>query len=136
MKISALSLLSLVLIFFSSALSAETPNKAASEIHSLLASKDYDTLFKTRYSEWYKAKKENMKEEDAIKMLSQRFEKQHSILLSVYEQLKTAKFTISERENPQQSENGKVAQAMVTVNSKKLPFKLYQMKDDKWGFHL
>lgn len=136
MKIVSLIFLGLFISAFSSISTAETPNEAASEIHALLASKSYETLFKTRYSEWYKVEKESMEEDEAVKKLSQVFEQQHSLLLSVYEQLKNAEYTISKNDNPQPSENGRVAQATITLQSKALPFKLYQMKNDKWGFHL
>jgi hypothetical protein len=120
----------------SAILHAETPNEGASVIHELIKERKYDILFPTRYSEWYKIEKEGIGKEEAVAKLSKMFEKQHGVLLSVYKQLSEATFTISEKENPQVSETGKVASATIELGSKEIPFKLYEMKDGTWGFHL
>ena len=64
------------------------------------------------------------------------FEKRHETFLNIYTQLPVAEFTISERDTPQVSETGIVATAVVKIGSKEVPFTLYQMKNEKWGFHL
>ena len=117
-------------------LCAETPNEAATAIHDLIQNKNYEVLFPKRYTEWHKVEKEGVPPEKAIARLSGMFEKQHEILLSVYAQLKEAEFTLSETEIVQPTETGKMASATVTVRGKEIPFRLYEMKDGTWGFHL
>ena len=115
---------------------AETPNEGAAAIRDLIAAKDYETLFPTRYTEWHKTEKAGVEKNQAIARLSQMFEKQHDTLLSVYKQLAEAEFTFSENEHAQVSETGRVATATVKLGTKKIPFRLYEKKDKTWGFHL
>jgi|GEM_PF-4574022 len=120
----------------SAILYGETPNEGAAVIRDLIKEKKYDVLFPSRYSEWHKTEKEGVGQDEAIRRLSVMFEKKHEVLLSIYEQLAESEFTISEYEYPQVTETGKVASAMVQFGSKAVPFKLYEMKDGTWGFHL
>ena len=115
---------------------AETPNEAASAIHDLIAERNYEVLFPTRYTEWHKAEKEGVPKEKAIARLTRMFEKQHDMLLQLYAQLKDAEFTIAEAPIPQPTETGKMATAEVTLGERTIPFNLYEMKDGTWGFHL
>ena len=124
------------ILLSSTMLCAETPAEGAAVIHELVKEKNYDVLFPTRYSEWYKVKKEGVAEDVAIAKLSKLFEKEHEVILSAYAQLTKADFTLSEQENPQISETGKVASAIVKISSKEIPFKLYEIKGGAWGFRL
>jgi len=136
MKKIALRLLIVLSIIGSVTLHAETPNEGAAQIRELIKEKKYDVLFPSRYTEWHKAEKEGIGKGEAIAKLSKMFEKQREAILAVYSQLAEAEFTISKRENPQASETGKVASATIKVGGKEIPFKLYEMKDGTWGFHL
>jgi hypothetical protein len=115
---------------------AETPKEGATAICELIKAENYTELFPSRYSEWYKIENEGIAPEQAIAQLSRGYQKQHEMILDVYSQLADAKFEISERENPQKSETGKVATATVTIGDKQRPFKLYEMKNGLWGFHM
>ena len=77
-------------------LQAESPQEGAKVIHDLIEAKDYKTLFTTRYSEWHKAAKEGVKEEDAVAKLSKMFEKKHEIMLGLYKELSAADFEMGE----------------------------------------
>lgn len=126
----------LTLICSASAIHAETPNEGAAAIRDLIKEKKYDVLFPTRYSEWYKTEKEGIGKDEAVAKLSKMFEKRHDVFVSIYDQLASAEFTISEKENPQKGETGKVASTVIKVGTREVPFKLYEMKNGTWGFHL
>ena len=115
---------------------SETPNEAATAIRDLIKEKKYDVLFSERYSEWYKVKEEGIGKDEAVAKLSGMLEKQYDVVVSIYDQLATSDFTISEKENPQEGETGKVASTVIKVGTREVPFKLYEMKDGTWGFHL
>jgi hypothetical protein len=127
----------IALTFFSIACTkGETPNEGAAVIRDLIKEKNYEALFPARYSEWHKTEKEGMEESEAISKLSDMFEKRHEVYVSIFEQLTEAEFTISQSESPQISETGKVASTVIEVNSREVPFKLYEMTNGIWGFHL
>jgi hypothetical protein len=65
----------------------ETPQGGAAAISNLLKKRDYNTLFQERYSEWYKVEAEGVKPEVAIKKLSALCDKQHDVLVNVFDQL-------------------------------------------------
>lgn len=115
---------------------SETPNEAAAAIRDLIKEKEYDILFPERYSEWYKTKEEGIGKDEAVAKLSGMLEKRHELIVSIYDQLVTADFTVTEEGNPQESETGKVASTVIEVSTREVPFKLYEMKDGTWGFHL
>ena len=115
---------------------AETPQEGAAEILTLLKARNYAELFPARYSEWHKTETEGVPLEEAVKRLSRIFEKNHDMMVGVYEQLTKAEFTTGENEHAQISETGETATAEVTIGEKTVPFTLYKMKNGKWGFHL
>lgn len=127
----------LYLVLFSLALTvgAETPNEGAKAILDLVKSKNYTDLFKTRYAEWYKVEADKVEPQKAVESLSGKWEKQHDLMLSLYEQLSTAEYELSSIDSPQASETGEVATTTVTLGQKKIPYKLYKMKSGLWGFH-
>ena len=136
MKTNILRIFLTLMVLSAASVYAETPNEGAAAIRDLIQEKNYKVLFPSRYREWSKIEKEGVDKDDAIVKLSKMFDKKHEVLLSVYAQLQDAKFTISEKENPQISETGKIAVARIKIGSKEVPFKLYEMKNKTWGFHL
>ncbi len=136
MKKTALKIATALTLFCSAILHAETPNEGAAVIRDLIKEKKYEVLFPSRYSEWHKTEKEGLGKDEAVAKLSKMFEKRHEAFVSIYDQLAAAEFTISERENPQEGETGKVASTTIKLGSREVPFKLYEMKDGTWGFHL
>ena len=115
---------------------AETPQEGASKILKFLKAKNYSDLFQQRYTEWYKAEEAGMKTEKAIDKLSARWEKNHEMMVNLYEQLSKAKFEFSKNQNPQKTETGDVATAKVTIAGKQVPYRLYKMSNGLWGFHM
>jgi hypothetical protein len=115
---------------------SETPSEAASTIGTLLKNRDYTTLFQERYSEWHKVETEGIEPEAAIAKLSGMFEKNHEMLVAMYDQLATADYAFSQNEMPQTSETGEIATATISVNGRELSVKLYKMTNGRWGFHL
>lgn len=115
---------------------AETPQEAAKAIHDLLETENYAELFPARYSEWHKVAAEGVAPEQAIEKLAGMFKKQREPLLAIYSQLADADFTLGDYEYAQVTETGKVATATVKLGEREIPFKLYEMKNGLWGFHL
>ncbi len=115
---------------------AETPQEAAQVIHGLIKAENYTELFTTRYSEWHKVESEGIAPAKAVEMLSGGLKKRRETMLSIYRQLSEANFTISTSETPQVSETGQVATAKVKIGEREGPFKIYEMKNGLWGFHL
>ena len=136
MKTNFLSALIASILLSVVTVNAETPNEGSSAIHQLLKEKQYDVLFPTRYTEWHKTQAEGMAKQEAVAKLSKMFEKRHDVFLSIYKQLMEAEFTITEQDTPQPGETGKVATAQIQIGSNEIPFKLYEMKNGTWGFHL
>ncbi|MEX0330721.1 MAG: hypothetical protein AB3N64_04795 [Puniceicoccaceae bacterium] len=129
-------LLPLALLFSSTLMAeAETPNEAAAAILSLLEEKDYEAIFTTRYTEWYKVEAAGVDPAAAVEKFSKRWERQYDMLISVYQQLKDAEFQLTTSEIKQQGETGRVAVANVKLGDKDLPFKLFEVEDGTWGFH-
>jgi hypothetical protein len=122
-------------VFGALLLQAETPQAAARAIHQLIQAENYAELFPTRYSEWYKFEQQGIARDQAIAQLARGFQAQRALILSVYSQLAKAEFELRQRDNPQISENGKIATASVKLGDKEMPFTLYQMKNGLWGFH-
>jgi hypothetical protein len=122
-------------VFGALLLQAETPQAAARAIHQLIQAENYAELFPTRYSEWYKFEQQDIARDQAIAQLARGFQAQRELILSVYSQLAKAEFELRQRDNPQISENGKIATASVKLGDKEMPFTLYQMKNGLWGFH-
>ena len=117
-------------------LNAETPQEGAKAIYELIKAENYTELFPSRYSEWYKVENEGIASDKAIARLSRGYQKNHEMILSIYTQLAEAEFELSQRENPQISETGEIATATVKMGEKERPFKLYKMKNGRWGFHM
>lgn len=130
------TVLSLLFLLAAVTAYAETPQEAAKAIHKLIQTENYNELFPTRYAEWHKVAAEGEAADKAIEKLSGMFKKQREPLLTIYSQLTKAKFEFSQNENPQVSETGKVATAIVKFGEREVPFKLYEMKTGLWGFHL
>ncbi|MEX0326767.1 MAG: hypothetical protein AB3N33_11840 [Puniceicoccaceae bacterium] len=129
-------LLPLALLFSSSLMAeTETPNQAAAAILSLLEEKNYDSIFTTRYTEWYKVEAAGVEPAVALEKFSKRWEKQYDMLISVYQQLKDAEFQFESSEIKQPGETGRVAVTTVKLGEKELPFKLFEMENGTWGFH-
>lgn len=122
-------------VFGALLLQAETPQAAARAIHQLIQAENYVELFPARYTEWYKFEQQGIAQDQAIAQLARGFQGQRALILSVYSQLAKAEFKLSQRDNPQISENGKIATASVRLRDKEIPFTLYQMKNGLWGFH-
>ena len=114
----------------------ETPQSAAEAISALLSNRDYSTLFQERYSEWHKVEAEGVEPEVAIKRLSAMWEKQHDMLVKVFDQLASSEFTLSKSEMPQKTETGDVATATISINGKDMSYSLYKMNNGLWGFHM
>jgi len=114
---------------------AETPQEASKAILMLLEQKDYDELFRTRYSELHKAEKEG-KVDEAIKTLSGYWDKNHQTMIGLFEQLSNGHFTISKHDYAQITETGQKATCQVTIGGKIIPYSLYEMKTGRWGFHM
>ncbi len=119
-----------------SAVKSETPQEGATAIGDLLKKRDYSTLFQQRYSEWHKVEAQGANPEVAIKKLSAAWEKNHDMLVKLFEQLTTAEYTLSKNDMPQKTETGDVATANVSLGEKKIPYRLYKMKNGLWGFHM
>lgn len=132
----AMMLLFAMTLLWAPSAAAETPQEGAKAILTLLKERNYTDLFQKRYSEWYKAEAEGMKPEAAIERLSARWEKNHDMMVKLYEQLASSEFELSKNEMPQETETGDIATAMVSIGEKKVPYCLYKMKSGLWGFHL
>ena len=126
-----------LLFFIAGSVFAETPKEAAKALKALYEAKDFEKLVKERYTELHKAKNDKDVQK-IIDMISGQFsnEKNLKMILTIYDQLINTEPTIEEKANPQKSESGKVAVFKVKFGDKELPFKLYEMKNGKWGFHL
>ncbi len=115
---------------------AEPPQEGSKAMLKMLKERNYDALFKQRYSEWYKVEAEGKNSDEAIQKLSSIWEKNYDMMVSLFEQLAGAEYELSKNENPQISETGDVATATVSIGEKKVPYPLYKMKSGLWGFHL
>jgi len=114
----------------------ETPKQGAITILKMLKERNYTDLFHQRYSEWYKVELEGMDPDKALKMLSSRWERNYDTMINLFEQLADSDYTISKTESPQKTETGDVATATVSIGGRKIPYRLYKMKNGLWGFHL
>ena len=126
-----------VLLFMAGGLFAETPKEAAKALKALYETKNFEKLVKERYTELHKAKTDKDVQK-VIDMISGQFSKEKNLkmILSIYDQLINVEPTVEDNPKPQQGESGKVAVFKVKFGDKEIPFKLYQMKNGKWGFHL
>lgn len=116
--------------------SAETPQEGSTAIFNLLKERNYDALFQQRYTEWYKVAAEGNSSDEAIQKLSSIWERNYDVMLNLFEQLSSAEYELSKNENPQETETGDVATGTVSLGEKQIPYTLYKMKNDLWGFHL
>ena len=128
-------IIALLIAMFTLSANAETPNEASKAILELIKKKDYESIVRKRYSEIHKAKTEE-EVKRVIDMLSKRWGKDNQIVISIFEQLSTAKFTTSKNNNPQKTETGRIATASFKLGDKTIPYKLYEMKNGLWGFHM
>lgn len=128
------SFLCLLLLLAASVVRADTPNEAAKAVLELVKAENYSELFRTRYTEWYKIDSEKMSAEEAITQLASRWKKQREMVLSIYTQLSTAEFTVSDKGSGLVSETGERATAKVTMGTQQIDFVLYRMKNGLWGF--
>ena len=115
---------------------AESPQEASSTILKLLKDKNYSDLFQQRFTEWYKAEAEGIETQTAIKKLTPRWEKNHGIMVNLFEQLSQSEFTLTKDEKYLKTETGDVATAKVTIQGKEIPYRLYKMKNGLWGFRM
>jgi hypothetical protein len=115
---------------------AETPQEGAMAILKLLEERDYDSLFKKRYSEWYKVEAEGKNPEEAIQKLSSIWERNHDKMVNLFEQLAHAEYELSRIGSPLITETGAVATGIISLEEKKVPYLLYEMKSGLWGFHM
>ena len=115
---------------------AETPQEGSKAILEMLKERNYDELFKQRYSEWYKVEAEGKKPDEAIQKLSAIWERNYGTMINLFEQLADAEYELSRNENPQRSETGDVATGTVSLGEKKMPYPLYKLKSGLWGFHM
>lgn len=131
------SIIFLLLLFIAGSSFAETPKEAAKALRALYESKNFDKLVKERYTELHKAKSDKDVQK-IIDMISGQFsnDKNLKMILGIYDQILNTEPTIKENSQPQKSESGKVAIFKVKFGDREIPFKLYQMKNGKWGFHL
>ena len=130
-------LLSIAFLFTAFNLFAETPKEGAAAIKKLFESKNFETLVKERYTELFKAKSDD-EVQKLIDMISKRFgnEKNLKMILSIYDEVLKVEPVVEDDPSPLESENGKMATFLIKFHGKEIPFKLYQMKNEKWGFHL
>ena len=115
---------------------AETPQEASASILKLLKDKNYSDLFQQRYTEWYKAEAEGIETQTAIEKLTPRWEKNHEMMVKLFEQLSQSEFILTKNEKHQKTETGDVATAKVTIAGKEVPYRLYKMNNGLWGFHM
>ena len=115
---------------------AETPKQGAEAMLKLLKERNYADLFQKRYTEFYKAEKEGVKPAQAIKQLSAMWERNHDMMLKLFEQLAKANFEMSKTERPQPSETGDIATCTIVMGEEKIPYQLYKMKTGLWGFRM
>ncbi|MCP4352675.1 MAG: hypothetical protein GY795_45045 [Desulfobacterales bacterium] len=125
-----------IVMFCALEAAAETPQEGATAILKLLKGRNYSDLFQQRYSEWHKVEARGIKPEEAVKKLSAMWEKNYDMLVKLFEQLAKAEFELTKREKPQKTETGDIATATVTIGEKKIPYRLYKMKNGLWGFHI
>lgn len=125
-----------LIIFYAVDAIAETPQEAAASILKLLKDKNYSDLFQQRYTEWYKAEAEGIETQRAIEKLTTSWEKNHDMMVKLFDQLSSAIFMLSKNENHQKTETGDVATAKVTIGGKEIPYCLYKMNNGLWGFHI
>lgn len=115
---------------------AETPQEGAKAILELLKARDYDTLFRQRYSEWHKVEAEGKDPKAAVKKLAARWEKRHEAMVDLFTKLAAAEFEPGKNERPQKTETDELATATISLNGRDIPYSLYRMKNGRWGFHL
>lgn len=120
---------------FAMSVQAETPQQASQAILKLLKANDFETLFRTRYTELHKAKTPE-EEKKVIEVLSGYWKKDIKMIVSVFEQLSGAEFKISKHEHAQKTETGRKAEAPVKIGDKEGKYQLYEMKSGLWGFHM
>ena len=72
----------------------------------------------------------------AIKKLTPMWEKNHGIMVNLFEQLSQSEFTLTKDEKYLKTETGDVATAKVTIQGKEIPYRLYKMKNGLWGFRM
>lgn len=125
-----------IVMFCALEVAAETPQEGATAILKMLKARNYSDLFQQRYSEWHKVEAEGVKPEVAIKKLSTIWEKNYDMLVKLFEKLSNAQFKITKNDNPQKTETGDIATSTVTIGEKKIPYRLYKMKNGLWGFHM
>ncbi|QQL46172.1 hypothetical protein [Sulfuriroseicoccus oceanibius] len=130
LKIAALSLLALA-----SSL-AETPQEGLAKITEYYKNSNFKQLITERYSEIHKAKTD----EEVAKFVA-KFEKRFADpkrlekVVAQFEMIAGYEVTIEEDETPQPTETGKVAK-FTKPGEEGRSFKLYEMKNGLWGFHL
>ena len=120
---------------FTLSLQAETPKEASKAILELLNKKDYDSIFRKRYTEIHKAKTEDQVKK-VIKSLSKAWSKNHQMFVQMFTELSKKEFTISDHKHAQKTETGRKATATIKMGKKEFPYNLYEMKNGTWGFHM
>ncbi len=103
----------------------ETPDRAIEAITGLYASRDFDTLIRTRYAEVSKAESEEQIEA-LVDRFRTRFDSDDALTqaISLYESLSSV--------SPELSDDGLIA----TYHLDGRFVKLSRMADGRWGFHL
>ena len=115
---------------------AETPQEGATAILKLLKDRNYTDLFSQRYSEWHKVEASGKTPEEAVKKLSALWERNYDMMVTLFEQLSKAEYKLSKSEIQQKSETGDMATGTVSIGDKTIPYRLYKMKNGRWGFHM
>jgi len=130
LKVAALSLVALANSL------AETPQEGLAKITEYYKTSNFQQLITERYSEIHKAKTD----EEVAKIVAM-FEKRLADpkrlekTVAQFEMIAGYDVTIEEDKSPQPTETGKVAK-FNKPGAEGRAFKLYEMKNGLWGFHL
>lgn len=111
----------------------ETPQEALKIIMNLYKARDFNTLFRERYTELHKAKSE-----DEVKKIISRYagkfagDRLINKVVQIYSEALKSTPKIVKNPYPQVTETDKMAEFPITKNV----LRVYLMKNGKWGFHL
>ncbi|MCM8528393.1 MAG: hypothetical protein NE327_17855 [Lentisphaeraceae bacterium] len=114
----------------------ETPQEALLEIKKLYETKNFTKLVKERYTEIFKADSPD-EEKKIIEMLSKRYDKEKNmkITLSFLNEAVKVEPKVQFNPSPNENEDEHMAIFQVSMHGSNIDYKLYKMKNGKWGFH-
>ena len=114
----------------------ESPQEALLEIKKLYETKNFTKLVKDRYSEIFKADSPD-EVNKVIDMLTKRFAKEKNlrITLSFLNAAVKVEPKVQFNPSPNENEDEHMAVFQVSMHGNEIDYKLYKMKNGKWGFH-